>query len=153
MIDQYIADFIRDAQFRMAEIATELDALGDFDSPRYIELDGYRRELYAFMDILYVGNWSIAGGYNHLDWDEYDIKAEAEYLRNRTEMITSPYTTFVGLYPQIVENISGGVNGTGLPAGDPLDIIQYNLNSEPVTVKMPTFAGMQTGDTPTTYFT
>ena len=150
-IDTYIADFIRDAQYRIAEIATEMDAISDEESPRYKEIKEWRLELYQFMDILYVGNWSITEGYNHLDWSDFDIQREAEYLRNRTGMITSPFTTFVGMYPTIVEEIDGG-NSAGLPAGDPLNIIQYNQNGDPVTVPMPNFAGMQTGDTPSTYF-
>lgn len=151
-IDTYIEEFLRDAQYRIAQIGGELDDLNDADSPEYLKLSGYRLELYQFMDIIYVGTWSILDGYNHLDWDDYDIKAEAEYLRNRTGMVTSPFTTFVGVYPQIVDSVTGTDLTTGLPAGDPGEFIYYNNNSDPVTVKFPVSAGMADGDTPQTFF-
>ncbi len=151
-IDQYIADFIRDAQYRIAEIGVEIDGIKNGRSPRLKELLDWRDDLYLFMDILYVGEWSIIDGYNHLtDWTDEMVQSEAEYLRNKTGMVTSPFTTFVGVYPEIVASIGGG-SSSGLPQGDPLDFIQYNQNGEAVTQPFPQFVGAQTGDTPATYF-
>ena len=150
-IDLYISEFIKDAQFRIAEIGTELDNLDDFCSPRYVELEGYRIELYQFMDVLYIGQWSIIDGYNHLDWEEYDIKREMEYLRNRTQMINSPYTTFVGNYPEIVESIIDSAK-LALPLGEFNDVIYYDENGNAVTSPFPVTAGMNATDTPLTYF-
>lgn len=152
-IDQYVADFLRDAQFRIAEMGVEMDALSDFNSPRYIELEGYRQELYQFMDVVYVGNWSIIDGYNFLDWDDYDIQAEMEYLRNRTAMITSPFTTFVGNYPEIVEGITGNSLATGLPVGVNQQYVGYDVNGNPIAVDFPELAGAIDTDTALTFFT
>jgi len=151
-IDQIISDFLRDAQYRMVEIANELDELDDFSDPRYEELEQQRLELYLFMDCLYVGMWSIYDGYNHLDWDDYDIQAEIEYLRNRCEMINSPYMTFVGTYPEILACITGDTSGSGLPSGNYGDMIYYNSNGNPITVPLPVIVGMLDSDTPSTFF-
>lgn len=151
VIDQSIADFIKDAQFRIAEIGTDLDGMEDFESPRYIELESFRLELYQFMDILYIGQWSIIDDYNHLDWEDYDIQREIEYLRNRTQMINSPYTTFVGNYPEIIETINDSVK-LSLPLGTFNDVIYYDENGNAVTSPFPNVAGMNATDTPLTYF-
>lgn len=152
-IDQIVSDFLRDAQFRITQIGTELDGLKDFEEPRYIELESQRLQLYLYMDILYVGQWSILDGYNHLDWDDYDINLECEYLRNVTEMINSPYASFVGTYPEIVACITGQQpSGGGLPAGNPGDFIYYNANGNPVTEQFPLTVGMIDSDTVNSFF-
>lgn len=151
-IDLNVADFMRDAQFRIAEIGVSLDGLSDFESPEYKDLEQQRLELYQFMDCLYVGQWSIPDGYNHLDWDEYDIDLEMQYLRNRTGMITSPFTTFVGNYPEIVEGISGLNFGTGLPSGNNQQYIGYDVNGNAVAIDFPVLAGAIDTDTALTFF-
>lgn len=152
IIDQYVSDFIKDAQFRIAEIGVRLEDLKDKQEPEYLELEGFRLELYQFMDILYVGEWSIRDdGYNHLDWTDYEIRQEAEYLRNATGMITSPYTTFVSYFPSIGQ-IPGAEEAGGLPAGDPDSFILYDVNGNPVTVDFPTAVGAIASDTVENYF-
>lgn len=151
-IDTVVNDFLRDAQFRIVEIGNELDPMKDFEDPRYIELETQRLLLYMFMDILYVGTWDIIDGYNHLDWDDHDITLESEYLRNRCEMINSPYASFVGSYPQITACILGASSGTGLPVGNPGDFIYYNLNGNPETEVFPTSVGMIDTDTVEQFF-
>ena len=150
-IDQVIADFLKDAQFRIAEIGVELDNLADMSSEEYQILADHRLQLSEFIGIIYVGQWNIIDGYNLLDWDDYDIQQESEYLRTETGMINSPFTTFSCVYPQIVNNIVEG-DGAGLPVGDPGDFIYYNTNGEPVTVQFPRLVGMQSGDTVQSYF-
>jgi hypothetical protein len=151
-IDTIINDFLRDAQYRIVEIGNELDENPDFESPRYQELEQQRLELYQFMDILYIGQWNIIDGYNHLDWSDYDITLESQYLRNRCEMINSPYASFVGSYPEITACILGVSSGSGLPAGDPGDFILYNENGTPKTIPYPGFVGMADVDTVASYF-
>lgn len=151
-IDQYIADFLRDAQFRIAQIAEEMDGLDSIDSPRYKELEGFRLELYQYMDILYIGAWSIKDGFNHLDWTDNEIQAEAEYLRATTGMITSPFTTFVGNFPEIVASITNQTPVSGLPIGVNGDFILYDENNIPQTVKFPIIVGAVTNENITTYY-
>ena len=151
-IDTIINDFLRDAQYRIVEIGNELDENSDFDSPRYQKLEQQRLELYQFMDILYIGQWNIIDGYNHLDWSDYDITLESQYLRNRCEMINSPYASFVGSYPEITACILGVSSGSGLPSGDPGDFILYNENGTPETIPYPGFVGMADTDTVASYF-
>lgn len=151
-INVVVSDFIRDAQFRITEIGTELDNLRNSSDPRFIELEDQRLQLYLFMDILYIGQWSILDGYNHLDWSDYDITLESEYLRNRCEMINSPYASFVGTYPEIVACISGQTSGSGLPSGSNGEFIYYNENGTPETVLFPSTVGMLDGDTVNLFF-
>jgi hypothetical protein len=151
-INQIISDFIRDAQYRIAEIATTLDQLSDKEEPEYKTLKGYRDELYSFMDVLYVGEYGIIDGYNHLDWDDYTIQAECEYLRNRTGMVTSPFASFVLTYPEIIAYTGANEIGGSLPAGDPNDFLYYGPNAQATAVPFPTFVGMVSGDTVLSYF-
>jgi len=151
-VDAYISDFVRDAQYRMAEIADLLNKMRNEDSPEYKQLLDWREQLYLFMDCLYVGNVDIEGGYNFLDWDDYSIQEEIEYLRNYTGMVTSPYTTFVGTYPGLVEAIGTSGGGAALPAGTGGQYIAYNTNGEPVAYTFPVKAGMNDNETALAYF-
>lgn len=152
MIDQYISDFIRDAQFRIAELAVDMDGFDSFESKEYLDAEDKMNSLYNFMDVLYIGNWSILGGYNHIDWDDYDIQSECERLRAYTSMVTSPYMTFVGNYPQIVSSITGSSTSDGLPFGGANNFIFYNEAGDPETILFPTSVGNVDGESAADYF-
>lgn len=150
-IEQKISDFLRDAQYRMAEIANRMEEKDDYDN-EFEELEEQRLSLYLFMDCIYIGNWSIrGGGYNHLFWDDYDIEHEMEYLRNYCGMVTSPYITFVGNYPTIVASV-GASSGSSIPNGAPSEYIYYDAAGNPITAPFPVFAGATDSDTVETYF-
>lgn len=151
-IEQYIANFIKDAQYRIAELGVIIDEEGDFDSPVYKEAQSWTLQLHQYMEVLYVGEMNIIDGFNFLDWDDYSIKAEAEYLRNLTGMVTSPFITFVGEYPQIVESITGISEATGLPIGFQGQYVGYDANGNPIAEVFPLTAGMQDNDTVETFF-
>lgn len=149
-IQELVEDFLRDAQYRIAEIQNEMESLDDQDF-RFELLKEQREDLYLFMHCIYIGQWNIKDGYNHLDWDDWDIQNEMEYLRESCEMITSPFVTFVGNYPSIVESL-GSSFGDALPSGTPQDYIYYDANGNAVTAPFPVQAGATDSDTPSTYF-
>lgn len=61
-LSQYISDFLRDAQNKVAEISVEMNALEDQGSYQYQKLHRSRLELALFMERLYEGKWYIRKG-------------------------------------------------------------------------------------------
>lgn len=138
-INDYIADFLRDGQGRIAHIAIEIDDLEDGGGYRYDELLKQRREIIDLMAILYVGDWYISDGYNHIQygsqedqWTEKDLISEIQSVRYRTEMNEMPFINFTAHYPLIIDLITGGSgSGTGgdsLPTGNYMDILVANMS-------------------------
>ena len=153
-IDQEISNFIRDAQYRIAEIGESLSNMKDEDSQEYANLKDIREQLYLFMDCLYVSYQDIIDGYNFLDadWTDYFIKQEMEYLRRESGMINSPFDTYLILYNEIV--IGGAVveGGANLPIGTANQFVGYDASGNPVAQNFPTKVGMNTTETAAAYF-
>lgn len=61
-LNDYIANYLRDAQYKIAELSVEMDTLQDQGSYQYEKLYRSRLELAMFMDILYEGKWLIRKG-------------------------------------------------------------------------------------------
>jgi hypothetical protein len=151
-IAEYIDDFLRDAQYRIGELSSEIDDVEDNGSTQYRELYEKRMQLITFMDIVYEGKWYIVDGYNHIQytttagtedmWTEREVIQEIERLRYYTSMNEMPFINFTAHYPQIVNPIGSGGSGNGgnLPAGLPGDTIFYNAS------------GMFTGESINSYF-
>lgn len=162
-IHDYIADFLRDAQYRVGKLTAEIDALADDGGYLYEEKINHRLWLTAFMDIVYEGRWLISDGYNHIQyvsvpvedsWTEREIIQEIQYLRYYTNMNEIPYINFTGHYPQIVLAITGSSqSGSEFPAGNPGDSIFYNANKSPYAENIDPYGGIYTNESITSYFT
>lgn len=148
-----ISDFLRDSQFRVAELSVEMAAMKT-KRPEYYRLHDLRAQLILWMDLLYESRDNIHGDdFNYLDpevWSERAIISECEYLRKISGMATIGYITFAG-YSPIIRNIITGVSGGNLPAGLENQYIVYDVNGNPVATNFPTIGGMQT-ETITQYF-
>lgn len=149
-----IADFLRDAQYRVAELTIEMNAMKK-KRDEYYSLHDLRAQLIMWMDLLYESRDSIYGDdFNYLDpeiWPEWDIISECEYLRRISGMATIGYLTFAG-YSPIVRNIITGGSGSGnLPVGAENQYIRYDANGDPVAEDFPSIGGMET-ETITQYF-
>jgi hypothetical protein len=151
-IAQYISDFLRDAQYRVAKLSVEIDNLraeGDSDF-NFILRRRKRDALIAFMELCYDPmTYFEANGYNFLKavtaWSDREIAAEIEFLREYTDMTRVPYMTFSGYYPTILNNILGDGGGPSTPAnlpdGDYLNILRYDANGNLQAVSFPEYVG------------
>jgi len=163
-INDHIANFLRDAQYRVAMLGIEMDDIDDEGNYDYIELRRQVMELELFMSILYIGMWKIQDGYNHLGigstWTEQEILREIERLRYRCSMNEAPFITFTGHYPKIVQQIIGGSGsgessgGSGFtpPAGLIYQFLMYNISGILVPVYLDEYGGQVDGETIDQYF-
>lgn len=155
-LDQKIQDFLRDSQWRIAELSILMDDSDSKDTPDYKSMDHKRFQLYQFMDIIYYGRNKVYNNeYNFLpaniDWSEKEIEEEIEYLRAFTNMNNTPSLEFVGYYTKLRNEVAGG-STSSLPIGNPGDFIYYNGVGNPITTPFPSLAGMDDSDTINTYF-
>lgn len=153
-IDQIVNDFMRDAQWRVAEIGIELDNMPSKKSAEYKRLYHIRQELYLFMDTLYVGRHVIRDGYTYMfnTWSERETIEEIEYLRNWSGMTVTPFYNFVSRYEQIRNNITGNGGSSGFPNGDPGDFYVINANGFVEAYPFPNFAGLIDSESIDDYF-
>lgn len=164
-IAEHISNFLRDAQYRIGQLSSEIDAIEDNGSNQYRELLQKRSELITFMDVVYEGKWYITNsGYNHIQytetlgnkimWTEREVLQEIEYLRYYTTMNEVPFVNFVAHYPQIVNSIGSGGSGNvgNLPAGLPGQTIFYNGSGQPYAETIDVYGGMFTGESINSYF-
>jgi hypothetical protein len=150
---QYVSDYLRDAQYRIAQLTGEIDSLKDEgeENPNFVLLKEKRMALIRFMRLVYDPFHSFQdAGYNFLkastEWSDREIINEIEYLRDYTDMALIPYAVFTGFYPTIVNNILGDNFGGGgvanLPEGEYLNVLRYNINGELEAIPFPQYTGM-----------
>jgi len=160
-IDDIIANFLRDGQGRIANIAVEMDKIGDDGGYRYAELKAQRTEIIMLMDILYVGDWFIENGYNHIQfgsaedqWTTVELIKEIELIRYRTQMNEMPFINFTGHYPHVLEVITGGSSSgsSSLPTGNYLDILIADAGGNFIPQSFSNIGGMLEGESINDYF-
>lgn len=154
-INQSISDFLRDAQYRIAEISIELDK-SDYplNSKKYTDLYDIREQLIVFMDTLYNARYSFHDSkYRIMDWTDLEIEKEIEYMRYWSGVSEIPYLTFTAYYPWIVNNVvnSNGV-GIGLPNGNLGQYLVYTLNNNVEAQDFPNRCGVSLGENINDYF-
>lgn len=162
-IDDYINNFLRDAQYRIGVLSSEIDALEDEGSYQYKLKSRQRLELGTFMDIVYEGKWYItSSGYNHIQyttsmgekaaWTQKEVTQEIEHLRYYTEMNEVPFITFTAHYPQIINGSGVGSSAMGFPAGNYGQVIFYNALGVPYADDVDEYGGMYTNESINSYF-
>ena len=151
-INTIVNDFLRDAQYRIAEFTIEINEKKK-EGYSYDEEQFMRAQLILFMDLLYDSRADIYEGYNFLeDWTDLEIQRETEYLRKFTGMGEIPYLTFAGYSPEIRQEILGDGNGVTFPFGNVGDMLIYQTAGiAPVTIPFPEEGGM-IGETIDEYF-
>lgn len=156
-LNEHIANFLRDAQYRVAQLGIEMDELDDEGNYQYKELYKQILRLELFMSVLYKGMWKIVDNYNHIQivdghnsddkttWTEREIIQEIERLRYECSMNEVPFITFTGHYPIIVQQVLGGSGsgGSGFtpPAGQYRQFLMYNLAGVLVPVTFSEYGG------------
>jgi hypothetical protein len=160
-INTTISNFLRDGQYRIAELSVKMDNIVDKGSYQYRECFKSRLDIIMLMRILYEGKWYIQDGYNHIQfgdtddtWTENDLAQEIEYIRYYTNMNEMPYITFTAHYPQIASTIggSGQVGSAAFPSGNPGDTIFYNSESQPYADSIDPYGGADDNETIEQYF-
>jgi hypothetical protein len=181
-IDDYINNFLRDAQYRVGTLSVEIDEMEDDGSTQYQLAFRQRLELTTFMDIVYEGKWYITdSGYNHIQylegaidaeetWTQKEVIQEIEHLRYYTNMNEVPFINFTAHYPQIINGTGGSGSalpppgsvlppgtsyplGAGFPAGLYGQTIFYNISNQPYAEFIDPYGGINTGESITSYFT
>lgn len=159
-LTQSILDFLRDGQYRIAQLSSELDDLKDDGGYLYDDRFLKRLQISVLMDILYEGKWYILDGFNHVqigdalyDWTEREVMQAIESVRYETDMNEIPFITFTAHYPQIAIYGQSGLGSADLPTGQPGDTIFYNESGSAYTDSIDQFGGMNDTDTIETYFT
>lgn len=139
-MDEYISNFIIDAQYRIAELTVEIDEKRRSDDNWKIQYLK-RLELSVWLSALYESVMDIYNGYNFLyNWSETEIKAECEYLRIKTDMARVPWISFTTYAPEIV--VQGVGSGAGVPAGSFQQLITYDASNQPYVDDEPEIGGM-----------
>ena len=154
-----ISTFLRDAQYRIGEIGTQLNEMRSKEAAEYVALWDIRNDLCQWVDCLYNARYSfIDNAYRFLDeeetgWTEAEIIAEIEYQRWISGVNEIPYLTFAAYYPWIVNNVVGSGNvGIGIPAGSLGQYLVYGLNNSIHGETFPDRCGMSPGENIETYF-
>jgi hypothetical protein len=154
-VNTVVNDFLRDAQYRVAELAIAINEGKKKHKRRRgknTEEKDWRTQLLLWMDILFDSRNPIySTDYNFLfDWTDREIIAECEYLRALTGMNNIPFLTWAGYSPTVRVVVTQQVAGN-LPAGNEDDIITYDGNGNPITIPFPKIGGMQS-ETISQYF-
>ena len=105
-IQEHIAFFLRDAQYRFAELTDKKNSLISVESKQYKEIRSLRWQIYTFMSVVYESYYDIyeddqSGFLN--DWTDDEILAEIEYIRSISGISEAPYLEFVGLSQEIIQ--------------------------------------------------
>lgn len=157
-IDQTVNDFLRDAQYRIAEITIEMDDMDNRSNTGYKDLQKTRHELIAFMSDLWWAYDELKDGYNFMlagttDWTERNIILEIEYLRRKASLNEVPYLSFTNHTTELAEMPDqDNSSGTGFPIGSQGQYITYNVSGDPIAIDFPAHGGMKTYDDINTYF-
>ncbi len=145
-----IADFLRDAQYRVATLSIQMIGMKK-RRKEYDRLHDLRAQIILWMDLLYESRDSVYGDdFNYLGgWTDRQIIEECEYLRKIGGMSTIAYITFAG-YSPIVRSIITGVVGA-IPPGTENQYLRFNSGGNLVAEAFPIIGGMTT-ETISEYF-
>jgi hypothetical protein len=129
---EYISNFLRDAQYRVAELTYEIHQ--EEDVYKGDELRKIRKEIFLFVHVLFVGRYKFYDdGYNFLNWTETEIREECEYLRIRGRFLKHPYTTFANYNP-VITNQTIVIGGEGfIPSGFEGQVVTFDSQGNVVS--------------------
>lgn len=155
-INKQISDFLRDAQWKLAKLTFEMDALEDDGDNHYQELKEQRWELDYFYSILLETSQKIEGGYNWLEtagWTEKDVMNEIHYLRNKHQMNGTPVLDYQHVTHQIISLIQESGGGSGLPTSNGAGNILVSIsNGGWEETNLSKYVGMLSNESLATYF-
>lgn len=156
--NQVVANFLRDAEWRIAELSTEMGLLDDDGDIKYIELQHLRQGLITWMNIVYDFHHNLTSdGYNLLlgganPWTDAEVVLECERQRSIAGLNPVPFIEFTGQVTEIVSNIINE-DGVDFPAGFQGQILIYNASGVPEAQDFPPYGGQEDGESLDTYFT
>ncbi len=138
-----IADFLRDAQYRVATLSIEMYGMKR-RRKEYDRLHDLRAQIILWMDLLYESRDSIYGDdFNYLGgWTDRQIIEECQYLRKIGGMSNIAYITFAG-YSPIVRSVITGVANV-IPSGLENQYLRFDAGGNLVAEAFPVTGGMTT---------
>jgi hypothetical protein len=155
-INKEISDFLRDAQWKLAKMTSDMDALEDDGDIYYQKLKENRWELDYFYSILLETGQEMEGGYNWLEtagWTLKEILNEIHYLRKKNQMNGMPVLNYQHTVHQIIAFINGS-GGSALPVASSAGMILVSTSLggwEEATLG--NYVGMLDSESLNTYFT
>ena len=154
-INKEISDFLRDAQYKLAQLTFQMDGNEDDGDVYYQELKEARWELDYFYSILLETSQQMEGGYNWLttaEWTEKDILNEIHYLRSKHQMNGMPVLDYQHTTHQIISFINDGGGGSlPTPTAPGLILVSTTTGWEEGTLG--DYVGMLDTESLDTYFT
>lgn len=164
-INQEIYNYLRDAQWKTAELTVEMDEIKDEGNIGFQRRDAQRLQLSIFMDVLYVTDYSFYDGYNFIyagdePWTDKEIQAEIDYLRSIGELSEVPFLTFADFQQTTILNAPGEGGDPSTPSepsifpyGNQNDFLFYaNSGNTPIATPFPNSAGHINNETIDNYF-
>ena len=102
-LEQHIAEFLRDAQYRLAEMSYELSSKSNRKIKNYDEKLLLLKRLTIFIHLLYVEDYPIYDtSFNFLNWSKNQIIKEIEFFRAKLNINVVAFAEFVN-YKTIVQ--------------------------------------------------
>ena len=154
-----INDFVRDAQYRIAELSVEIDENRDNGQYRMAEALLLRHELSTFVEVLWWSRHPIIDGSNFLaaseDWTDAEITREIHRLRNKGGLNPVPYISFAGYNPEIIsqgDGSGGGCDGSCFPQGTLGQYLAYDGSGTVIAQAWPEYVGANPQDDIFDYF-
>jgi hypothetical protein len=160
-VNETVNDFLRDAQYRVAELTIEMDELDDAGNYLYVEKEVLRHELLSWMDTIYWGRHNLVDGsteqtppdsspYNFtasgVSWTDNEIIQECHLLRNKANMNPVPFINWNNYNPELVSyggspTTGNESTGAAFPIGTLGQYLTYNISGQVVAQSWPIYAG------------
>lgn len=155
-VEEVVNDFIRDGQYKVAELTIEMDQLDDSGNYLYVEKEKLRHELLTWIDTLFWGRHELVESsqgsvntdpYNYTAsgnaWTDDEIIRECHKLRAKASLNPVPYISWNNYNPQIVSFAASGGSGgnVNFPPGTLGQYLAYDINGNVVAQSWPIYAG------------
>jgi hypothetical protein len=106
---EHINAYIRDSQYRIAELTIEQHGRLDKSSLEYKELCDLRLDMVLLLRTVYLGKWEIYPNTRNLvghiqDWTDVEIQLSIDEVRSRASISDIPWFEFAGYQVVFVQN-------------------------------------------------
>jgi hypothetical protein len=139
---EQVSYFLRDAQYRIAELGNQIKLEYHHDDEKVNYLSSVRDQLYAFCTVLFINILPFKDdNINYLSWDEQEIIAEIHYLRSIGGLNDLPIIDFTAYNHEVVDmqNYAGVSEGL---RGSYEQLYSWDANNRPIAVYYSKIAGM-----------
>lgn len=156
-LTEEILNFIRDAEYKIGQLTTEMLNMSDDEDEEYTELNYIRENLINFSDMVYNTRYSFRDGVDNrfMDWSNHEILAEIDYIRKYADLNPVPYISFGNrstiVISKTTESSSPGQNNT-IPIGSEGDLLTFDANGNLILTELSDVAGWDGVESISDYF-